>query len=70
MQEMSVTRIVSALSFSELEMQQHGTGFVNVRNRVVNCNTDSLIIKLRLNFYKPVPIKLCFVTSPCMCRFD
>lgn len=62
MQEMSVTRIVSALSFSELETQQHWTGFVNIRNRVVNC-TDSLIIKLRLNFYKPVTIKLCFVTS-------
>lgn len=63
MQEMSVTRIVSALSFSELETQQHWTGFVNIRNLVVNCNTDSLIIKLRLNFYKPVTIKLCFVTS-------
>lgn len=40
MQEMYRSRTVSVFSFSELEMQQHWTGFVNIRSCVVNCNTD------------------------------
>ena len=35
MQEMYITRIDSVFSFSELDMQQHWTGFFNVRNQVV-----------------------------------
>lgn len=40
MQEMYISRIFSVFSFSELEMRQHWTGFVNIRNCVVNYNTD------------------------------
>lgn len=40
MQEMYITRIVSVSSFSELVMQQHWTGFLNVRNQVVDYNMD------------------------------
>lgn len=63
MQGLSVTRIVSALSCSELGMQQHWPGFGSVRNPGVNYNTNSLIPKLRLKCFKSITIKLCLVTS-------
>lgn len=32
MQEIYIARTVSVFSFSELEMQQHWTGFIHARN--------------------------------------
>lgn len=62
MQEMYITRIVSVFCFSELEIQQHWTGFIHAGTWVVDDNTDLWFIKLGLNFYKYITIKLCLVT--------